>query len=165
MIYIACDHAGFALKEKLKAYLTDAGHNVVDFGNDHFDRDDDYPDFVRKVAHAISDNPGDRGIILGGSGQGEAIVANRYENVRCVVFYGPVTATEAADVSGRSSADPFEIIRLSKEHNDSNVLSLGARFLKEDDALYAVKLWLDTEFTNEERHARRIKKIDEPGDS
>ncbi len=165
MIYLASDHAGFELKEKLKAYLTGEGHTVIDLGNDHFDRDDDYPDFIRKVAQAISEKPQERGVILGGSGQGEAIVANRYPNVRCTVFYGPVTPIEAADASGRSSTDPLEIIRLSRQHNNSNVLSLGARFLKEQDAIDAVGLWLDTDFAGEERHNRRIKKIDSADES
>ncbi len=164
MIYIASDHAGFELKEKIKANLTSEGHRVVDLGNDHYDRDDDYPDFISKVAQAVSRDLESRGIVLGGSGQGEAIVANRYDNVRCVVFYGLVIATDSTDVSGRTSADPFEIIRLSREHNNANVLSLGARFLKEDDALKAVKLWLDTPFTHEERHTRRINKIDKVKD-
>lgn len=160
MIYIASDHAGFELKEKIKSNLISQGHQVVDLGNDHYDRDDDYPDFICKVAQAVSQDSESKGIVLGGSGQGEAIAANRYDNVRCVVFYGLVTATDSTDVTGRTSTDPFEIIRLSREHNNANVLSLGARFLKEEDALRAVKLWLDTPFTREERHMRRINKID-----
>ncbi|MSQ14439.1 MAG: RpiB/LacA/LacB family sugar-phosphate isomerase [Dehalococcoidia bacterium] len=160
MIYIASDHAGFELKERIKASLIGEGHHVVDMGNDRYDRDDDYPDFIIKVAKAVSRDSESKGIILGGSGQGEAIAANRYDNVRCVVFYGLVTATDPTDVTGRMSTDPFEIIRLSREHNDANILSLGARFLTNDDALHAVKLWLETPFTNEERHMRRINKIE-----
>ena len=164
MIYIASDHAGLELKEKIKADLISEGHRVVDMGNDHYDRDDDYPDFIGKVAQAVSQDSESKGIVLGGSGQGEAIAANRYENVRCTVFYGLVTATDPADVTGRISTDPFEIIRLGREHNDANVLSLGARFLKEEDALRAVKLWLDTPFSHEERHVRRINKIERSAD-
>ena len=87
------------------------------------------------------------------------MVANKFKNVRCAVFYAPVIPAHSVDVSGRTSQDPFEMIRLTREHNDANILSLGAKILTEQDALKAVELWLKAPFTNEERHLRRIEKI------
>lgn len=143
MIYLATDHAGFELKEKIKVFLQEEGYNVKDFGAYSLDTEDDYPDFISKAAEAVSKNPDDRAIILGGSGQGEAIVANKFPNVRAAVYFGSAKEIPA-------------IIRL---HNDSNILSLGARFIKEEDAINAVRLFLNTDFSNEERHIRRIEKI------
>ncbi len=145
-IYIASDHAGFELKEKLIAYLVeDLGREVSDEGAFEYNEQDDYPDFVSKVAQKVSDNPEDSlGIVLGGSGQGEAIVANRFKNIRATVYYG----------------GNRDIIRVSREHNDSNILSLGARFLDNKTAKKAVTVWLNTEFSEDERHIRRINKID-----
>ncbi|OGZ95362.1 MAG: ribose-5-phosphate isomerase, partial [Candidatus Sungbacteria bacterium RIFCSPHIGHO2_01_FULL_47_32] len=128
MIYLATDHAGFELKEMLKQYLLELNYEVKDFGAFELDIDDDYPDFIRLAAEAVSKNPKDKAVILGGSGQGEAIVANRYKGVRAVVYYG-----------GSS-----KVLTLSRVHNDSNVLSLGARFLTEAKAKRAVKIWLET---------------------
>lgn len=144
-IYIGTDHAGFNLKQTLVSYLEELEYKVEDMGAHKYNEMDDYPDFIAPVARAVSENPEQNiGIILGGSGQGEAIVANKFPNVRAVVCYGP----------------PFEIVRLSREHNDANILSLGARFITEDEAKEAVSLWLETDFSGEERHKRRIKKID-----
>ncbi|KKS37615.1 MAG: ribose-5-phosphate isomerase [Candidatus Sungbacteria bacterium RIFCSPLOWO2_12_FULL_41_11] len=146
MIYLASDHVGFELKEKLKTYLQELGYGVKDFGAFKFDAEDDYPDFIRKAAEAVANDPEQgQGIILGGSGHGEAMVANRFKRVRAAVYYG----------------GDEKIITLSREHNNANVLSLGARFLTEEEAKKAVKLWLETKFNNEERHVRRIRKIDE----
>ncbi|TSD02460.1 MAG: ribose 5-phosphate isomerase B [Parcubacteria group bacterium Athens0714_24] len=143
-IFLGADHAGFELKEKIKFYLFELGHEVEDFGASFYNEGDDYPDFIRQVADAVAKDPeNSRGIVLGGSGQGEAIVANRISGVRAVVLY---TFNE-------------QIVRLSREHNNANVLALGARFLSEDDAKKIVKLWLDTPFSKEERHKRRINKI------
>lgn len=159
-IYLATDHAGFELKEKVKEFLQEQGYDVTDCGAFSFNKEDDYPDFISIAAEAVSKDPqNSKAIILGGSGQGEAIVANKYKNVRAVVFYTPAVPAQAVDATGRQSSDPFEIIRLSREHNDTNVLSLSARFLKEEDALKAVKLWLETPFIGEERHRRRVEKI------
>jgi len=158
-IYLASDHGGFNLKEVIKKTLLGEEHEVVDCGNDHYDANDDYPDFVKKAAQAVHDNPDSRGIILGGSGQGEVMVANRLSGVRCMLFYSLAVAKEPIDIKGTQSIDPFEILRTSRVHNDSNMLSLGARFLNEDEVLKAVKIWLETPFLNEERHARRIKKF------
>jgi len=144
-IYLGTDHAGYKLKEKIKAWLEEWGYKYEDKGAVRFDEADDYPDFIHLVAEAISQNPGARkGIVLGGSGQGEAMIANRYSGVRAIVYYG----------------GSMDIVRLSRQHNDANVLSLGARFVSEDEAREAVKLWLETPFSEEERHERRIGKID-----
>lgn len=160
VIYLAADHAGFQLKQKIKSFLIEEKYEVKDFGALEYDKDDDYPDYIKKAAEKISENPEDRAIIFGGSGQAEAMTANRFKNVRAAVFYGPVRAQEVVEITGRKSDDLFEIIRLSREHNDSNVLSLGVRFLKPDEAIKAVDLWLTIPFPGEERHVRRIKKID-----
>jgi len=128
MIYLATDHAGFELKETLKQYLMDLGYEVEDLGT-YSSEGCDYPDFVIPV--------------LGGSGQGEAISANKVKGVRAVVY----------------NSHNLEIIRLSKDHNNANVLSLGARFLTAEQAKEAVKLWLETPFSYDERHVRRLNKI------
>lgn len=144
-IFIGSDHAGFELKQKLIAFIESRGHEILDKGAFSLDEHDDYPDFVVPVARAVAeDRDGARGIILGGSGQGEAIAANRVKGVRAVVYY-----------SGNE-----DIIKLSREHNDANILSIGARFVSEDEAKTAVELWLETKFSNDERHIRRIKKIE-----
>lgn len=143
-VYLATDHAGFELKERVKEFLKGEGYDVEDCGAYEFDKNDDYPDFIGKAAQAVSkDSQGNRAIIFGGSGQGEAIVANKFPGVRAAVYYGSLEQMPA----------------LTREHNDSNVLSLGARFLKSEEAFKAVKMFLETAFTNEERHVRRIKKI------
>ena len=145
-IYLASDHAGFDLKVHLAAYVEGLGFTVIDKGPFSKDNSDDYPDFTRLVAEEILKSPDNsRGIILGGSGQGEAMVVNRFKGIRAAVYYG----------------GPLNIIRLSREHNDANILSLGSRFLDESEAEAAAKLWLETTFSGEERHKRRIAKIDE----
>jgi len=144
-IYFASDHAGFELKNGLVEFVTKLGFEVFDLGPEMYDENDDYPDFVSKVAEMISKNPEDRGIVIGGSGQGEAIVCNRYPNVRAVVYYG----------------GPEEIITLSRAHNDANILSLGARFVDQKEIDEVVKTWLLAQFSNGTNHVRRIKKIDQ----
>ena len=158
-IYLATDHAGFEFKEKIKNFLMEKGHQVEDCGAFQLDANDDYPDFISKAAEAVAKDPNSRGIIFGGSGQGEAMVANKFKNVRCAVFYTPCVPAQAIDATGKTSADPFEMLRLTREHNDANVLSLGIRFLKEEDAKQAISLFLETAFGGEERHKRRIEKI------
>lgn len=144
-IYLASDHAGFEYKEALKPFLRDMGYSFEDLGPFEINETDDYPDFVSLVAKKISEGgPDDRGIILGGSGQGEAMVANRFPNARAAVYYGG-NAGIAIKV---------------REHNNSNVLSLGARFMTLEEAKDIVKTWLETEFLQEERHVRRIEKIE-----
>lgn len=143
-IYIGADHAGFELKESLVESLHEMGYEVVDKGAFEYDKDDDYPDFVTKVAEEVAHDSESRGIVIGKSGEGEAVCANRTKGVRAAVYYG-----------GKS-----DVLMLSRAHNDSNVLSLAAGFLGKEEAELTVKLWLDTPFSNEERHVRRIAKID-----
>lgn len=143
-IYIASDHAGFELKKILVSHLELMGHVVTDKGAHELNPTDDYPDFVALVAEAITGGEADFGVVLGGTGTGEAIEANRLFGVRAAVYYG----------------GPEEIIKLAREHNDANILSLGARFISEDEAKRAVDLFLDTKFSGDERHKRRILKLD-----
>ena len=146
VIYFATDHAGFDLKNQLLSFVRDELHyEVVDCGATVYDPADDYPDFIKQAAQAVAKAPEEnRAIVLGHSGQGEAMVANRHRGVRAIVYYG-----------GDS-----EIITLSRQHNNANVLSLGAHFLNPDHAKEMVTLWLATEFTYEERHQRRLGKLD-----
>jgi len=160
-IAVTTDHAGFEALEKLKPFIESLGHEVVDFGPKSFDAEDDYPDFMFPAARAVANGECERGVILGGSGQGEAIAANRVKGVRCALFYGPVTAKVAIDADGKTSDNPYEIVKLSREHNDSNVLSLSGRFLTLDEMKQAIRIWLTTPFSGAERHARRIRKLDE----
>lgn len=145
-IYFATDHAGFELKNVLLPFVRDElGYEVIDCGAYTFEAGDDYPDLIKLAAEAVGEDPQNRkAIVLGGSGQGEAITANKFPHVRAVVYYGR----------------DIEIIELSRTHNDANVLSLGARFLKDEEAKEAVHKWLSTSFSNDERHTRRIGKID-----
>ena len=144
-IYIGTDHAGFELKEEIVSFLKEQGYEVEDKGAEKLNLEDDYPDFILPVAKAVAAEENSRGIILGSSGQGEALAANKIKGVRAVVYYG---------------GSP-EIIRLSREHNDANVLSLGAHFLDVNDAKEMINLWLSTRFSEEERHVRRLRKISE----
>lgn len=143
-IYLGTDHAGFELKEKVKVFLREQGYQVEDEGAFEYKSTDDYPDYIQLVAKQVAADQDSRGIVFGYSGQGEAMAANRLKGVRAVVYYG---------------SQP-EIIKLSREHNNANVLSFGAGFVKEDEAIKAVKLWLVTVFTEEERHVRRLYKLD-----
>jgi len=143
VIFLATDHAGFKLKEVIKDHLILRGYAIYDCGT-FSDKSSDYPDFIKPCAKKVAKNKGSLGIVLGGSGQGEAIAANKVKGIRAAVYYGSNT----------------KIVKLSKEHNDANILSLGARFLKTRDALKAVDLWLGTSFSNEPRHKRRIRKIE-----
>ncbi len=145
-ILLATDHAGFELKEKLKTYLVNNGYDVEDMGAHELHPDDDYPDYVSLAAKAVSENPKNiRAIILGYSGQGEAMYANRFKGVRTTVYYG----------------GSEEVLMLSRQDNDANVLSLGAGFLTQDEAERAVIFWLESKFSGEERHTRRIQKLDQ----
>jgi ribose 5-phosphate isomerase B len=151
-IYIGTDHAGYVLKERLVSYLKMQGYEVIDKGAFEYDEGDDYPDFVVPVARAVSADPeNSKGIILGATGEGEAITANRFPNVRAIVYYGKHEGVVNYD---------SDIIIRSREHNNSNVLSLGARYFNEETMMNAVDLWLKTPFPGEERHVRRLKKID-----
>ena len=139
-IAIGADHAGFRYKELIKGHLETLGHDVADFGTDSTEPVD-YPVFIRPVAEAVAAGQFDRGIVLGGSGNGEAIVANRVPGVRCTVCWN------------------VESARLARQHNDANVLSLGERLIPEAELFPIVTTWLNTAFEGG-RHARRIEMID-----
>ena len=140
-IGLGSDHAGFKYKEKIKALLQDLGHDVVDFGT-HSEEPVDYPVFIRPVAEAVAKAEVERGIVLGGSGNGEAITANRVKGIRCALCWNVETA------------------RLARQHNDANLISLGQRMVAEELALEIVKVWLATPFEGG-RHQHRIELIDE----
>ncbi|HUQ84886.1 MAG TPA: RpiB/LacA/LacB family sugar-phosphate isomerase [Candidatus Limnocylindrales bacterium] len=159
-VFLATDHTGLELKEKIKTFLTEKGFQVEDCGAHEYNKDDDYPDFISKAAKGVSEDPeNNRGIIFGGSGQGEAMVANKFKGVRCALFYTPAIPVHAADITGRMSSDPFEMLRLTREHNDANMLSFGFRFIKDEDILKAVEYWLNIPDATAERHVRRVEKI------
>ncbi len=141
-IGIGSDHAGFRYKELIKSLLVSRGHEVTDFGTNS-EASVDYPIFIRPVAEAIASGSLDRGIVLGGSGNGEAMVANRVRGVRCALCWS------------------VESARLAREHNDANVLSLGERLISETEMAAIVETWLTTPFEGG-RHLRRIRMIDEP---
>ena len=142
-IHLATDHAGLDLKNTIKYYLTEKGYDVKDHGSYEYDAEDDYPDFIFPCAQSVAEDKESRGIILGGSGQGEAMAANRIKGCRAAVFY----------------SGPKEIVTLSREHNNANILSLGARFMEEKDIYDIIHLWLQEPFGGG-RHQRRIEKLD-----
>jgi len=158
-IFLAADHAGFALKNAIAEHLRTLGHDVEDLGAHTSDPEDDYPDFVTPLAKRVADEVGARGIIIGGSGQGEAMCANRISGVRAAVFYGPARVTAALEIEGGHSEDGYDLVRLARRHNDANVLSIGARFVSGEEAEEAVHLFLDTPFSDSPRHARRLAKF------
>ncbi len=141
-IAIGSDHAGFLLKQRLVALLSEWGHSVTDFGTDS-EEPVDYPRFIRPVAEAVARGEFERGIVLGGSGNGEAIVANRVRGVRCTLCWS------------------LESARLGRAHNDANVLSMGARLVPEDLVAPLLEVWMTTPFDGG-RHLRRIQEIDQP---
>ncbi|MBI4089237.1 MAG: RpiB/LacA/LacB family sugar-phosphate isomerase [Candidatus Levybacteria bacterium] len=140
-IYLGTDHAGFTLKEKIKPYLLDQGFEVEDCGAFELNYDDDYPDFVSKVALKTAKDNSSFGIVFGKSGAGECIVANKIKKIRAILGFSA------------------ENVRLAREHNNVNILSLGSEFVDEELAKKLVMIFLKTPFTNEERHVRRLKKI------
>ncbi len=160
-IALSTDHAGYEQLGKLQEFLSAEGHDCVNFGPVALDPTDDYPDFIFPAAKAVAGGQCDVGIIWGGSGQGEAIAANRIAGARCVVYYGTATAKEAIDADGTAAADDYEILRLSRQHNHANMLSLGARFLTFNEAKHAITIWLGTPYSDAERHIRRIAKLDQ----
>jgi len=139
-IALASDHAGYKYKEKIKAVLLEQGHEIKDFGT-HSAEPCDYPDFIRPAAEAVAAGEFERGIVMGGSGNGEAIVANRVPKIRCAVCWDIRSA------------------KLSRQHNDANVLSFGERMISIQDALEIVDVWLTTQFAGG-RHQKRIEKIE-----
>lgn len=154
-IYLGTDHAGFEAKEKVNNFLVSGGHEVVDCGAYTFDANDDYPDFISKVGEAISKDSTSFGFVFGGSGHGEAICANRYPHVRAVVYYGG-EIKEQEDAGGKM----LGIIASAREHNNANVLSLGVRFLTDEEILRVINIFLKTPFSGDERHVRRINKLE-----
>ncbi|HEY5442647.1 MAG TPA: RpiB/LacA/LacB family sugar-phosphate isomerase, partial [Candidatus Saccharimonadales bacterium] len=147
-IAVTTDHAGFEALQTLKAFITSLGHECVNFGPQAFDEADDYPDFMFPAARAVAGGECEAGIILGGSGQGEAMAANRIKGVRCTLFYGPAVAKTAVDAEGTKSDDPYEILKLSRQHNHANVLSLSGRFLSLDEMKQAIRVWLETPYSD-----------------
>ncbi len=139
-IAIGSDHAGFAYKETIRGYLAEQGHQVQDLGT-YSDEPVDYPQWIRPVAEAVAKGENERGIVLGGSGNGEAIVANKVRGIRCTLCWN------------------VESARLAREHNDANVLSIGQRMVSEDTALEVVEAWLNTAFVGG-RHQQRIDQIE-----
>ncbi|MEE8437351.1 MAG: RpiB/LacA/LacB family sugar-phosphate isomerase [Candidatus Neomarinimicrobiota bacterium] len=142
-IHLGADHAGFELKAALNIFLKEKGHVVTDHGAFEYDPLDDYPDFIFPCARAVAEDSSSRGIILGGSGQGEAMAANRVPGIRAAVYYN----------------GPQEIVILSRKHNDANILSLGARFLSQDKIFQVIEIWLLEPYEGG-RHQSRIKKLD-----
>lgn len=148
-IYLATDHAGFELKEAIKVYLEEkADYEVYDCGALTLDPGDDYPEYMARAAEKVqydAEHDPSLAIIFGGSGVGEGIVANRFAHVRAVTYAG----------------GPLDVVKVSREHNDTNVLSIGSRFVTENEAKQAVDLFLSTQFSHAERHADRIIQIEE----
>lgn len=158
-VYFAADHAGFSLKNALVEHVRTLGYEVEDLGTHTSDPEDDYPDYMTLLAKRVADEVGARGIIVGGSGQGEAMCANRVSGIRAAVFYGPRQVTLSLDIDGGRSEDGYDAVRLPRRHNDANVLSVGARFVGADEADEAVRIFLETPFSTSTRHARRLAKF------
>lgn len=143
-VHLATDHAGLELKNIIKDYLLNKGHDVKDHGAYEYDALDDYPDFIFPCAIAVSEDQESKGIILGGSGQGEAMAANRIQGCRAAVYY----------------SGPIEIVKLSREHNNANILSLGARFMTQDEIFGIIEIWFSEPFAAG-RHTKRVEKLDQ----
>lgn len=140
-VYIGADHGGYKLKEELKKYLGEMGYEVEDMGVYTPDPEDDYPDFVFPTGERVAQNPGSMGIVIGRSGNGEAIAANKVRGIRAALCWNE------------------EVAKKAREHNDANVLSLGADYIDSETAKGIVKTFLETPFSGEERHKRRIERI------
>jgi len=144
MIYIGSDHAGYTLKEEIKKFLESLGYEFIDVGTDSIEPAD-YPDYAKKVVDGVLDNPENRGIMICGTGIGSCIAANRHKSIRAALPYNEETA------------------RLSREHNNANILCLGGRTMDKELAKKMTRIWLETPFSEAERHVRRLKKIEEYG--
>ncbi len=142
-IYLAADHAGFELKTSIAKELAAAGHEVVDLGAQVLAPEDDYPEYMLQAAKAVTSDLGTLAIVFGGSGQGEAMAANRVDGARAAVFYG----------------HQHEIVKLAREHNDANILAIGARFVSQDEAIDAINVFISTPFSGDERHVRRLSQF------
>jgi ribose 5-phosphate isomerase B len=146
-IHLATDHAGFEMKEFVREALLELGYEVIDHGAYDYDAEDDFPDFVTPAALAVAQEfeMASRGVIFGGSGQGEAMAANRIAGARAIAYY---------------QFNP-EIIKLSREHNDANILSIGARFISNEEAIESILFWLEIPFSENEKYQRRNEKLDQ----
>jgi ribose 5-phosphate isomerase B len=158
-IYLATDHAGFELKNILVEYIKELGHEPQDCGAHVYDVADDYPPIIASAARKLSEDVAvgkeSYAIVIGASGQGEAMVMNRFKGVRCALYYG-APKTSQIDAAGKE----LTMIQSTRIHNNANALSLGGRFLTEEEVRHVVRAWLDTTFSGEERHARRVQQID-----
>ena len=147
-VHLGSDHAGFQLKQAVARRLVELGHEPVDHGPEEYDAADDYPPYVLRAAQGVAGDPGSLGVVLGGSGNGEAIAANKVQGVRCALAWSLQTAA------------------LAREHNDANVVSLGARMHDEQAALELLEVFVSTEYSGEPRHSRRIEMLsayEQPG--
>lgn len=158
-VFFSADHAGFRMKAALLEAVSAMGHEVEDVGAFSFEAEDDYPDFVAPLASRVAATPGSFGIVCAGSGQGEAMCANRNPGIRAAVFYAALAATDALDKEGAHSEDGYDVVRLSRRHNDANVLTIGSRFVSLQEATDAVRIFLSEQFSGEERHIRRLNKF------
>jgi ribose 5-phosphate isomerase B len=140
-VYLGSDHAGFELKTRLIQWLASAGHEPVDCGPETYEPDDDYPPYVMRAADKVTNDPGSLGIVIGGSGNGEQIAANKIPGIRAALAWTDETA------------------QLARQHNNANVLSLGARMYPSDDAVGFAKIFIATPFSGEHRHARRLAEV------
>ncbi len=141
MLFIAADHAGYQLKEELKAYLIELGFEIKDLGNEQLDPSDDYPDFAYRLAQNILDSENSKGILICGTGQGVCIAANKVDGIRAALIHDEFTA------------------RTASEHLNANIVCFGGRVTDPETAKKLMKIWLETEFSGEERHERRLEKI------
>ncbi|MBW2994711.1 ribose 5-phosphate isomerase B [Candidatus Woesearchaeota archaeon] len=140
MIFIGADHKGFELKQEIKKWLADSGYEFEDVGAASLDADDDYPDYAKKVSEEVQKSTENKGILVCGTGIGACIAANKFQGIKAALVYDEENA------------------KLSREHNDSNVLCISGKIPKET-AIRIIQIWLETSFNNEERHVRRLKKI------
>lgn len=159
-VYFAADHAGLELKKMLIEFArTELGYEVEDRGAFELDPSDDYPELIACAARALSQDAAQgiesRAILLGASGQGEAMAANRFKGVRCALYYGPAVHSQT-DAAGKE----LDMLASTREHNNANALSLAARFIAPDEAKTVVKKWLETAFPGDERHVRRVGRLD-----
>ena len=155
-VYFASDHAGFGLKSSLMPYVRDMGHEVEDCGPTSFQDGDDYPDYVLLCAKKVAADKGSFGIVIGASGQGEAMAANRVKGARAAVYYGDDFGAQT-DAQGNI----YNLLQSVRAHNDANILSIGARFVTDPAARRAIGIFLDTPFQGEAHHLRRIAKLDD----
>lgn len=154
-VYFASDHAGFELKQLLIEFVGALGYATEDCGPATLNPEDDYTDFVIPMAKKVAAESGALGIAIGASGEGEAMAANRVKGVRAAVYYGPAAIAQT-DVEG----NVMDVLTSTRAHNNANVLSIGARFVSGEDVEKAVRTWLSTPFSGDERHVRRIAKLD-----